>query len=202
MKFIALWLSIIMIILFIFQQIIPTFTDLLILNQQSWFQPYRFLTTIFLHGSLAHLVYNLFALLIFGLILEKITSTKNFLIIFFTTGIIANLISVNFYNSSLGASGAIMGIIGAIAIIRPKMMVWAFGAILPMWIAAILWIIGDTLGIFMPSNVGNIAHLSGIAMGILAGLYLRLKYKAPPKTRQQIKIPETYMKDWEKIYME
>ena len=187
--------------MFILQSTIPSFTDNLILNESSWEQPYRFVTAIFLHGGITHIAFNLFAILIFGFLLEKLIGSKKFFILFLTSGIIANLISINFYPSSLGASGAIMGIIGTLAILRPKMMVWAFGVILPMWIAAILWIIGDTLGIFIPDNTGNIAHLSGIAIGILYGLLIRVKYKTRNQKRQVLKIPEHYARAWENTYM-
>ena len=136
-KFYSLYLSIIMIGIFILQNLpgIPGFTDLFLLNQDALtnFQIWRYVTAIFLHGSITHLAFNLFALFFFGLVLEKTVGTKNFMITFFTTGIIANIISVNFYNSSLGASGAIYGVIGAAAILRPMMMVFSFGAIIPMF---------------------------------------------------------------------
>lgn len=202
MKFISLWLALFCILMFILQIAIPNFTDSLILNQNSFSEPYRFISSIFLHGSLTHLIYNLFALLLFGLILEKLIGSKKFIIVFFSSGIIANLISVNFYSSSLGASGAIFGIIGALTIIRPLMAVWAFGIPMPMFIASILWITGDILGIFMPSNIGNIAHLSGIAIGILSGLILRLTSKKQPRSfSYKIKIPDDYLDKWEDRYI-
>jgi len=75
-------------------------------------------------------------------------------------------------------------------------MVWAFGAIIPMFIAAILWVASDLFGLFMPSDVGNIAHLSGIAIGIIAGIILRIrdKDKFRKVKAQRIEIPENYIK--------
>jgi hypothetical protein len=144
------------------------------------------------------------ALLMFGLSVEKLIGGKKFLLLFFASGIIANLITVNFYSSSLGASGAIMGIIGCLAVIRPFMMVWAFGLILPMFIAAIVWIIGDLIGVFYPTDVGNIAHLSGIGVGILVGILLRIKSKGKFKVvsnRNRINIHEDSMRRWEDNWM-
>jgi len=88
---------------------------------------WRFLTAVFLHGGVGHILFNGFALLLFGSILERFVGGRRFLIVFFVTGILANLISVNFYSSSLGASGAIFGVIGALVIVRPGLTVWAFG---------------------------------------------------------------------------
>lgn len=192
-------ISAVIVLFFLMQILIPGFTETFVLNQDSFSQPWRFVTSIFLHGGAGHLLYNLFALILFGFILEKIIGSKGFLIVFFSSGIIANLISINFYESSLGASGAIMGIIGVLAVIKPLMMVWAFGMIVPMFIAAILWIVGDIFGIFFPSNVGNIAHLSGIAFGIIFGMYLLLKRK---KIKQEkIKISEDSINSWENYYL-
>ena len=203
-KFYTLWLALICVVFFIFQLIIPGFTDSLILNQQSFFQPWRFITAIFLHGSLQHIVFNLFALILFGLILEKLIGSKRFLVVFFSTGIIANIISVNFYSSSLGASGAIMGIIGTLTIIRPGMTVLAFSLPMPMFLAAIIWAVGDVLGIFYPTGTGNIAHLSGLAIGLILGIIFRLKHKEKQTLRAdyaRINIPESYMRDWEDKFM-
>ena len=201
-KFYSLWFCLACIIVFILQISFKWFTELFVLNSNALTGEYwRFVTSIFLHGSTVHLFYNLFALFFFGVALEKLIGSRKFLFVFFASGIIANIVSVNFYGSSLGASGAIMGIIGTLTIIKPLMMVWAFGLILPMFIAAILWVIGDILGVFMPSNVGNIAHLSGIGVGFLIGLVLRNYIKKRTKKVKKVVIPDYYMTGWEKRYM-
>jgi len=198
-KFNAFKLSGIIIIIFILQLLIDNFTNWFVLNQSSYIQIWRFLTAVFLHGSLAHLISNLFALALFGSILESLIGGKKFLWVFFTSGIIANIIAVNFYSSSLGASGAIFGIIGALVIVRPTLTVWAFGMPMPMFIAAIIWFILDLIGVFVPSDVGNIAHLSGLAIGILFGLFYRDWTRKEKK--QTLSIPENHMRNWEDVYM-
>jgi len=165
-----------------------------VLNQSSFIEPYRFITAIFLHGSLVHLIYNLFALILFGLILEKLIGNGKFLLVFFSSGIIANLISVNFYSSSLGASGAIFGVIGALTVIRPMMNVWAFSLPMPLFVAAILWVVGDVIQTFVPSNIGTIAHLSGIFVGIIFGFFYREKLQVK---KNRVIIDEGYMRAWE-----
>ena len=198
-RFYALKICLIMIIIFIIQVLFKEFTELFVLNQSSItsYQIWRFLTAIFLHSSLPHLLYNIFALALFGSILEKFIGSKKFLLIFFFSGVLANIVAVNFYLVSLGASGAIYGILGTLAIIRPLMMVWAFGFPMPMFIAAILWVIGGILGIFIPSNIGHIAHLSGIVVGFLAGLFLRGKRIR----KKRIEIDEQEIRKWEDKYM-
>jgi len=200
-KFYALWLCLICIGIFIVQTLISGFTEVLILNRDSYFQPWRFLTSIFLHGSLLHLLYNLLALALFGSILEKLIGGRRFLLVFFLSGLLANLVSVNFYESSLGASGAIYGILGCLAVIKPRMMVWTYGMPLPMFLASVIWIIGSVLGVFMPSNIGHIAHLSGIIVGLVFGISIIRKMPRKISYTQKIKIPESYMRNWEKRHM-
>ncbi len=191
-KFYSLWLAIITIGIFVLQNLpgIPGFTETFVLNQLAVtnYQYYRFLTAIFLHGSITHLLFNLFALLFFGLILEKSLGSNKFLLTFLLSGIIANIIAVNYYTSSLGASGAIYGIIGALTIIRPLMMVWAFGLIMPMFIASIFYITADilrALGAFGPTNIGSIAHLSGIGVGIIIGILLKINKRKSIKSKDE-----------------
>ncbi len=193
-KFFALWLSLICILIFIIQNLIQNFTSFFILNQNIT-QIWRFVTAIFLHGSTGHLLYNIFALALFGSILEKLIGSKKFLIVFFTAGILANIIAVNFYSSSLGASGAIFGILGALIIIRPLMMIWTYGIPMPMFVAGILWILGDLVGLFyLTDNIGHIAHLSGIAIGLIFGIICR---KPIPKKPRRIILDELTMRNWE-----
>ena len=178
-RFYAFKLSGIMILVFLAQLFILGATDLFILNESAFSEVWRFVSAIFLHGSLLHLTYNLFALLLFGSILESLIGGKRFLSVFFIAGILANLISVNFYSSSLGASGAIFGVIGALIVVRPMMVVWAFGMPMPIFVAGILWGIGDLIGAvsFLSGNsvdnTGNIAHLSGLFFGILSGFFMK-----------------------------
>ncbi len=200
-KFYSVFIAILLVVIFAIQLISPAFEQALILNQSSIYQPWKFLTAIFLHGSLSHLLLNMFALILFGLMLEKLIGSNKFLLVFIITGILANIVSFNFYPSSLGASGAIMGVIGALAIIRPMMTVWAFGMIMPMFIAAIIYIVIDSIGIFIPDNIGHIAHLSGIFFGVIIGIYLRSKIQKEKRTHK-IKVPEHIMRKWEAIYMD
>jgi len=200
-KFYTLWIALILIIIFAIQSFVGGFTELFILNKSSLIQPWRFVTAMFLHGSTAHLISNLFALIIFGMILEKLIGSKKFALVFLITGILANIVSFPFYSASLGASGAIMGIIGALAIIRPGMTVWAFGMIMPMAVAAIVWVLIDAFGLFIPSNIGHIAHLSGIFFGIFFGVIFRSHQRKIAKTHK-IEIPEHIMRRWETLYMD
>ena len=76
-------------------------------------------------------------------------------------------------------------------------------AFMPMIIAAIVYIFVDLFGVFFPTDVGNIAHLSGIAVGLIAGLFIRIINKdfSFREKRQRVSIPENYMRNWEDNYM-
>jgi membrane associated rhomboid family serine protease len=159
----------------------------------------------------------MFALLMFGFILEKKIGSTKFLSLYLSTGIIANLIAVNFYFSSLGASGAIYGIIGCLTILMPMLTIWAFSLPMPLFLACIVWTIGDLIQTFVPSsNIGTIAHLSGLAVGILFGLFLRLKYKKENSTKnnklnyftiqsnynnRKVELDENSMQSWENHHL-
>lgn len=204
-KFYALKLCGIMIVIFIMQLLVNGFTEFFVLNQEAYTQWWRFLTAIFLHGDIVHLLYNLFALALFGSMLESLIGARRFWIIFFGTGILANLFSVMFYPSSLGASGAIFGIIGALIVIRPMQFVWAFGLPLPIFIAGILWAIGDLFGAYAYfsgnpiDSTGNLAHLSGMIVGLLLGAVYR-NWKGKNR-RMPVRIDEGSMRLWEEAYM-
>jgi membrane associated rhomboid family serine protease len=202
-RFYTLILSGILILIFILQYFIPGFTELFFLSEQAMIRPWQFITAVFLHGGLLHLMYNLLALLLFGLILEQLIGSKKFLVFFFLSGILANVVSWFWYPNALGASGAIMGILGVLAILKPMMSVWAFGMIIPMFIAAILWAAGSVMGIFGfgDQGVGHLAHLLGLVVGLFYGIYLKAGSKRKIKPIE-IKIPESYTRSWENKYMD
>ncbi|MFB6088729.1 MAG: rhomboid family intramembrane serine protease [Candidatus Aenigmatarchaeota archaeon] len=185
--------------LFILQSIFPTITNRFALTSSRVLsEPYLLISSIFLHGNPEHLIFNIFALGLFGSILEKIIGSKKLIKIFFITGIIAGMGAAFFYESSLGASGAIFGLIGTLTVLRPKMMVWAFGAPLPMFLAAFIWITIDVIGFFAPTGTANAAHLAGLFAGILVGLYLRPNFKKEEKGETDEDVPsEKELEKWE-----
>lgn len=199
-KGVAFILCGICIIVFAIQAIFPVFTEYISLEQQSWSQLWRFFTALFAHGSLSHLLYNILALALFGSILESIIGERRLLVIFLFTGMAANVVSIFVYPSSLGASGAIFGIIGTLVMLRPGMSVFAFGLPMPMFIAAILWAVGDIIGLFIPSNIANMAHLVGLAFGLVLGAILRQPNQNKVK-RQKVVIDEDSMVEWETNYL-
>jgi hypothetical protein len=140
-------------------------------------RPWTFITSIFLHAGFDHLFFNMFALFIFGLYLEARVSTKQYLFIFFLTGFFGN---VAYYLTAplgvipaVGASGAIYGVMGMLAVLYPGLVVYIGFAPMPMIFAAAIWFLMEFTGMFVPSNIAHQAHLAGLIVGAAYGLYVR-----------------------------
>ncbi|MFT4309789.1 MAG: rhomboid family intramembrane serine protease [Candidatus Woesearchaeota archaeon] len=173
MRYVALWIALVILVVFGLQQYYGT--EPFVLDQRIMFEePYRIITSIFAHSTISHLMGNLFSLLLFGLILEGRIGPKNTLMIFILSGIGINLLlPVMPYTRVLGASGAIFAIMGTLIVLRPMMTIFMGFVPMPMIIAGIIWVVQDLLGILYPTNIANIAHLIGLLLGVIAGLYLR-----------------------------
>jgi len=195
----ALWLCFIIFVIFLLQVFIEGFTDYFILDARlALFKFYTLITAIFLHSGIPHLFYNLFGLALFGSILEHVIGSKKFLILFFISGLAASLVSIPFYARVLGASGAIFGILGMLGILRPKLTVWVYSMPMPMIMALFVWGAGDVLGILAPTGTANIAHLGGLGIGVIAGLFYRRQFKLPKKKKEDVRIDEEKVKEWER----
>ncbi|OGW55109.1 MAG: hypothetical protein A2Y81_05705 [Nitrospirae bacterium RBG_13_43_8] len=164
-------------------------------------RPWTVLTYMLLHGSFSHLFFNMFALALFGSMLEAIVGWKNFLIVFFSTGIFSGIVSVFFYSGVLGASGAIFGVLGVLGMIRPKMGVLAMGVPMPMVAAIIIWAALDLFGVFYPDQTAHFGHLAGLVFGLIVGLLLRKKYKIIEKKEKKFVLTDDEFKRWEETYM-
>ncbi len=199
-RYYAIIISVICVIIFVVQLVIPGFTEALLLDQERPLEIWRYVTSIFLHGGLSHLLFNIFALALFGSFLEGLIGSKKFLVVFFLTGILANIVSINFYGSSLGASGAIFGVIGALIMVRPFLVVFAFGLPMPIIIAGVFWVFADLVGLFIPSNVANLAHLAGIFFGLVIGAFYR-DWRGRRERRRDVRLNEGFVRKWEDYYM-
>ena len=200
MKYYSLIIAAVAVALFAVQSMVPGFTEEFLLDSSLLAErPWTLLTSIFLHGSASHLIFNMFALVLFGLMLERFVGSKKFLVIFFTAGVIASAAAAFMYPASLGASGAVYGILGALAVIRPRMIVWTYGVPMPMIAAAGFYLLLDMAGLFFPSNVANAAHIAGLAAGAVIGLALREPVQKREKKQSTLKDEE--FNAWEDEWM-
>ncbi|MCH7973778.1 MAG: rhomboid family intramembrane serine protease [Bacteroidetes bacterium] len=177
------------------------FTQVFVLIGKDVFtRPWILLTSMFLHGGFNHIFFNMYALFLFGPMLEHRIGAKRFLIVYLGSGLIAGFLASFVYPAALGASGAIMGMIGALIIVMPHLRLLFFFFIpMPLWIAGIVWAFLDAIGVFYPSGVGNVAHLVGMGAGLLYGLHLKQKKQQydvtfKSKTHMDVEDLEEYFK--------
>jgi len=169
------------VIIFLLQLVLGGwFTDAFVLRAGDLLaRPYTLLTSMFLHGGVDHILFNMYVLFIFGTLLEQRIGQKRFMFIYFASGILAALISQFIYPAALGASGAIMGMMGVVIMIMPRLKVLFFFFIpMPLWVAGIVIAVIDILGVFIPGGgVANVAHLVGLACGLVYGYSLKKQKK-------------------------
>lgn len=168
-------------IVFLAQPFIPFVEEYGFKPAYAFQRPWTFVTSIFLHGNFLHLFSNMFALFLFGIFLESRIGSGRFLIIFFVAGIFGNIgYLLTSYNSTIpaiGASGAVYGILGTLAVLHPTLIVWVGFTPLPIIVLAAIWLIMSILGLFSPpTGIAHEAHLAGLLIGIFYGIYLRKKY--------------------------
>lgn len=138
---------------------------------------WRVVTPNFLHLGLIHLLFNSFVLYQIGPQVEEIFSSQKFIFIYLSTGIISMSLSALFGIGGGGASGALYGLIGLLAVYGYRLG-GAFGRALMrqmlMWAA-----IGIMISFGIRAN--NVAHISGMIAG--AGLGFLLAAEAPQTSR-------------------
>lgn len=134
-------------------------------------QWWRLITCTFLHGGLMHIAFNMYSLYILGSQLEPVFSKTKYIILYIISGLAASILgNILLPNTvSIGASGAIFGLLGALLVfvIKNKDNINK-GAL-----SNLVMVIGINLfiGATTPS-IDNYAHIGGLGMGILIGIIL------------------------------
>jgi hypothetical protein len=172
------------VVVFLIQQFTDYWVFLAFFPGAALRMPWMFVTSIFLHFDSSHLILNLIALFFFGTTLERVIGGRNFIAIFLVSGVVGNvgymLTASSPYVPVIGASGAIYGVMGTLAVISPFTLVWVYGMMpVPLVVAAFLWVFLDFTGLFMPSDIAHGAHLAGMLIGIIYGAYVRSTYREP-----------------------
>jgi membrane associated rhomboid family serine protease len=166
------------VLIFFLEYLVPLSREFAFKPIDAISEPWVWVTSIFLHADFNHLLFNMIALFMFGNYLESRVNERQFLTIFIAAGLFGNL-AYYLTNplgtiSALGASGAVYGIMGMLAILYPGLVVYFFGfAPVPMIFAAFLWFVMEFSGMFTPSNIAHQAHLAGLVAGMVYGLYVR-----------------------------
>jgi len=146
-------------------------------------------TSMFMHGSLFHLIGNMWFLWIFGDNVEDEFGRIKFLIFYLVSGAAGAVTQVAFHAQStvpmVGASAAISGVLGGYLVLYPraqvKMLIWFNLVRIPAWFYLVIWIglqffsqtrSQETSG----AGVAYFAHIGGFVMGIILSLVLRNRY--------------------------
>ena len=166
--------------MFILQLAVPGVTEALYFDPNN-LMPWMFITSCFLHGGIMHIFFNSIAILMFGNYLERELGKRDFILLFLAAGIAGNLL---YYITillgiippipSLGASGGVFGILGALAVLRPDVRVLLFFIPVSIRQAAALWFVLELVGSFNPySGIASAAHLGGLVLGLVVGWHYK-----------------------------
>jgi len=153
------------------------------------FALWQFVTYMFVHANLLHLAFNMLALFMFGSELLNKWGAKSFLSYYFFSGIGAGLCAFLFTNTiTVGASGAIYGLLLAYGVIFPNRLLLVF-FVIPMRAKYFVLIFGlieliASVGSFSTySGIAHVAHLGGMVFG---ALYLWLWKEARRRGRKNV----------------
>ena len=142
---------------------------------------YRLLTCAFLHVGLIHLVVNMYSLRVIGPSVEGLIGKGKFVFIYLISAISASLMSLVFVDSnivSVGASGAIFGLMGALLYFGYHYRLYLNDAIKTQIIPVILFNL--VIGFMMP-GIDNGAHIGGLIGGYLSTMAIGIKNKSTKK---------------------
>jgi len=137
---------------------------LFLLQEHQW---WRLVTAMFLHGGLIHIGFNMMTLMQFGPALEELYGSARYLFLYVVTGALGFVASALMGHFSIGASGALLGLIGAMLAVTSKRGGSFMRELRSRLITsvAILFMIGFWGGL----GIDNSAHIGGFAVGFVLG---------------------------------
>lgn len=147
-------------------------------------QWYRLITAMFLHGGLIHIGFNMMILLDLGPIVEEIYGSARYLFLYVVMGAASFLLSAWAGHFSLGASGAILGLVGLLIAVTTKrggIQMKEMRSRLISWVVTI-FAIGF---LFRGLRTDNWAHFGGLAAGFLLGKIFADRLPSPGPERTQ-----------------
>ena len=138
---------------------------------------YRLITGAFLHADIFHLLFNMYSLYIIGSQMESFQGKPKFIVTYLFSALSASLLSIILNRSySVGASGAIFGLLGAMLAFGLYYRVYLGGVLKSQIIPLIL--INLIIGFSSGGTIDNYAHIGGLIGGILITNALGVKYKS------------------------
>lgn len=141
---------------------------------------FNFISSMFMHGDIAHIFGNMMFLFVFGDNLENLLGHVRYALFYIVCGIAAALAQIVMDSGSiipmLGASGAISGVLGGYLLLFPqrkiRALIFNFVTTVPAFIALGIWIVYQIIiGYMTPAGSGGVAYAAHIG-GFVAGLAL------------------------------
>lgn len=149
------------------------------------FMPWQIITYAFLHGGMAHLLFNMFGVFMFGSDLERVWGPRRFLTFYLVSAVAAAITQLlvagvsGSYAPTIGASGAVFGLLLAFAMVFPRRIIVPLFPPIPMRapvFVALYGVLELVLGVTgTQEGVAHFAHLGGMAGGFLMLRYWRGK---------------------------
>jgi len=145
----------------------------MVLHYHMWWQ---FVTYMFAHQGIRHILLNMLALFFFGVGVERALGSKEFLLFYFVTGLLSAVLSFILYYFTgnyriflLGASGAVYAVLFAYAVLYPRSMIFIWGIIpIPAPVLVLIYTLIEIVsGLFSNSNVAHFTHLFGFLVALL-----------------------------------
>ena len=166
----------------------PVMSKLFALNPIQFItRPWQLVTYMFMHGGFFHLFFNMYTLRIFGTVLERVWGSKKFLLYYFITGVGAAFVNIgvqwltNDFALTVGASGAIYGILMGYAMLYPDSVLTLIFPPVSMkakWFVLIFAGIELLTGITgTAADIAHFAHLGGLIFGLLLLWIWKKKHK-------------------------
>lgn len=187
---VTLFLIGINILVFVIQQVFSGYLDIFLAVsvfgiKEGFF--WQFITYMFAHGSITHILFNMLALFIFGTALERHIGSWEFLSYYLITGISAGAFSLLVYWLTgqnmvflIGASGAIFAVELAYATFFPNSMIYIWGIIPLRAPVMVLLFTGIELFNMIVGSRGNVAHLTHLAGFGFGWLYFMVRFGFNP----------------------
>lgn len=150
------------------------------------FSPVQVITYLFLHAGFSHLFFNMFALWMFGRQLEYDLGPARFLAYYLITGVGAGLLNLlvmyltGDYGVTIGASGAVFGILLGFGMIHPNERLMLLIPPIPIkakYFVIIYGVLELFLGVTSSDNIAHFAHIGGMLFGVVLLLYWRSRRK-------------------------
>lgn len=182
------WIIILInIVIFLLLRLFPRLAIYLGMSFAGLYRHYYWqaVTYLFVHSGWSHIIFNMLALLFFGIGVERAMGSKEFLLFYFICGILDGLFSILIYTLLgmpvllVGASGAIYAVLFAYAVLFPRNRIFIWGILpvrAPILVAAYA-VIEILSQIFGGGGVAHLAHLIGF---VLAWLYFVVRMGIHP----------------------